>query len=279
MTNEPEVVEPFHFEDHVLNLEDKLLVDFFSEGRFSKIMRKIFRSYQPYLDSFKERYRQQWNLASEFFHLLEKYQYCQQTYEVYDKGRYWEKHLLRLSADKRENFTITGKPEFLKSEEKRTTKIPVEKFGDDFDLILHGHPQAEILPFSRLQVDYQFNITISLGERSLLGPDMTKKVHKTYKMNFRDKRVGTWYGRPGRIYFRPGDQFHDEIHNKLTGVWTNLKSRPELYLSGIIHQNGEFLYNGQIDSTGSFPFFIRGKDNEDNSSLSVDPRVPETINV
>lgn len=267
---DPDVVKPFHFDEHILPLEGKLLEHF---ARYTFWFGSLFCNRKEWRRIVLESYKRNLDLVSGFFTNMEERGYCNQSYEVFNP-KYCPRHRVRIWADKKDTFDIEGRPVFL---EDGKTEIPVHKNGDTFNLILFQHPQQDIIPGSRLNVFYQFQVTLSLGEAYATNPKFTRNVRKLNSSGFVDSPIPFWFGEPGRIYYRPGDAFGKELSQKILGVWDG-GGRTHFYMSGTVYQNGDFLYNGKLDSTGTFPFYLREqKDREGDRETGLVPICGATV--
>lgn len=264
MSDEDEkIVEPFVFEEHVLPLEGKML-------------KKFLR--WEWVD--KERYEKMYSHVETFFDAISRVGYCKMNHEIWHPD-YLNAHILRIYDQRLEKFTVNDRPQFLERDGSRITVIPVEKNGDEFNLKLEEHPQVEILPYGVLEVDYGFDVEISLGSRGHFSKvQCTKKVRKTeWNDSLMDRKTHYLFGEPGKIFYRPIDYFDARVDSCVMGECFYVrKKRNDLYIQGTIHHNGDFMYNGRIHSDGLWPFLIR-KDKQDDGIKSSEPIVPEKIGV
>jgi len=264
-------VRPFVFEEHVLPLEGELLERFVDTGMVSRVLSRVSRkahiARKQDVDCLRRGYLAWWRATSKFFNKINEGKYCNCEYFSPQKNLEWLDHILKISGKKLEEFTICDIPSFeITPNGEKKTVIPIEKNGDQFDLFLFDHPQSREIPvYGRLELDYKFDLEISLGGLT----SITRNVKN---------RAETHFGEPGKIYFRLGDKFYSEITEKVLGSLKTKHNRrgiyrPNFYMQGVISINGEFLYQGQIDSNGTFPFFLK-RDPEGDRGERTTPRKP-----
>ena len=162
-----------------------------------------------------------------------------------------------------EVFSINGESNFKMSQDHRSTIIPVRNSFEEFNLEIFDIPQGREIPiFGNLRVFYRFSTEICLDGKFTKDPLETRKY--SFDSDFqRTTTVHYLYGSPGRLVYRHGDGFFNQVRKKIISPHFILfKKREGINFQGKVYIGDAFLYQGILDSDGYFPFFIRRDDDE-----------------
>jgi len=243
------VVTDFVFDDHILRLEERDLIKVVKHNKRINSPIQTVEEYNREFESFRQ-----------FFENLSVQEYCVAKYVISESA--FQRHNVIIQASNYEQFNINGSTMFEKDGEGKSTHIPVTKGNNIFEIKIPSHPQTvEIDDVGKLSIDYTFKTEFSLGNSWKGKPvNFTKKVNKDYASSifsvFSDEKL--FFGEPGRVYFRPNDAIHEELREALL-----FKSEGRFHMDGKIYIDDDFLYQGTINPRGTFPFFLRGNDEND----------------
>lgn len=273
----------FVFEDHVLRMSPELLkkskIGFFHRliTPKKKLLEEIANEEQGQQEEL-EKYDLFYDYFIWFFKKMQAQRYCESHYDV-DHHRDSVGHYFRMFGSGTETFRVAGFPSFTANDKTKITRIPVEKDGDDFNIILFDHPQTqEIVPFGKLTADYRFYTSIFLGMYEGGKPSgFTRNPHKDVEfIGFSTRMYEYLYGKPGQVYYRLGDRLGRQLvclHGERAMTHdTSMNFR----MTGQVQLNGKFLYQGILDSDGTFPFFLN-KDDDDANEQSPLPSNVEVL--
>ncbi|MGV8141598.1 MAG: hypothetical protein ACP5NW_04125 [Candidatus Woesearchaeota archaeon] len=284
----------FDFDRHVLKLDKdtvkKSLKHKFGRRLFHKLLLK--QSFEEFVEDEYETLNAYYSPIKTFFEEMNAQKYCNIKHIVKNDTLIWKgiEHKLDISGSGMETFNLNGLARFHMIKDTKITTIPVEKHEDEFYLILFGHPQIEIPTVGKIDVQYEFNTSLSLGEqyRSMIpsSPFVSNPMMIDYLHLGGIERY--WYGKPGEVYFRHSDGFYWEIKKGVIGsesarlfmhdlddkelenmVIQNKddyfsNKREKFKMSGTVtfNRSNTFIYQGMLESSGAFPFFIWKNDDD-----------------
>ncbi|MFH0832088.1 MAG: hypothetical protein V1886_04465 [archaeon] len=197
-----------------------------------------------------------------FFDEMKSQNLCRAKHNFYKEMdtiflKHEDSHQIGIEGESYIEFEINGKPEFSISDDGkgRETTIPILEGSQPENLILYDYPKTDLPPFGKIYVEYKFDTRFYLG-------DYTEGLPFSFTDNpLKNKESDTewrlFYGKPGCVYLR----FDDRLEEELTkSVYPRHEEGKRFEMEGKIYSGNELFYQGNIDCTGTFPFFItKGK--------------------
>lgn len=268
---------PFTFNEHVFPIDEGM----FKERIRRQYLKRAFAwmSSKTDLDGLVKQKLAELNnhyqKFSDFFERMQGQGYCTIDYSV--NNTLGESHTVTISGEKTDIFTLNGN-----AKNRQTAKreeeimVPVEKQGDEFCLVLYHQPTAPLPGFGEIMLHYTFKTSFSLGKRynghAQWGiPPFTKDLLETnYGYNY-DKQdyIGAWCGEPGKVIYRFRDALFQELRDAIFAPLLPFgkDKREHFTMEGTLSLlTGQAFYQGLMESTGTFPFFIRKDEDDDDDS-------------
>ena len=257
-----EIVSEFDFDEHILKLDlDEIRRREEELRRKNRGLSKILNSLRstPNLDSInnfnEDEYNEEFCLVRNFFQNMYMEKYCNSRY-IIEKDTDKEIHKVRIYGTGVEDFELNGESDF----NMNFTRIPVEKNGQEFRLAVYAQPQTFLPPFGKINVEYRFETNFRLGYKN--EGECTTFTDDVFETSSRGYgRIHYYYGEPGKVYFRIRDALYNNMNNAIFGDYNN--QRPNFHLQGRVYLDNKMIYQGEMESSGTFPFFIE-RDNDNN---------------
>lgn len=294
----------FDFDTHIQKLDKEVV----REKLRKSLLRKVhsLRTGES-LDEVTERRHdeltQHFDIFRNFFTLMRDIGDCDVQY-IHTVEDDWESHDVRIEGSDTKTFDITGLPKFGNDEARKIMHLPVKYNDDEFMLTFFDHPQQHVPPppFGKVEVMYEFATRFSLGSHSKFQKDPLKTWTVSNTTNYHPIRGNNyvtlfnllileraseapfggvtgferyWYGKEGKPVYRFQDALWGELANAIFGPWYH-GERYNFKMQGIVHTNpgDSFLYQGKLESSGTFPFFL-GRDDGSAKSKSPKPVMPD----
>jgi hypothetical protein len=298
----------FEFDKHVLKMDKELVRNklqvkiirralnnaLFDKEGFDRMIDEEYHSINGFYEHVKS-----------FFNEMNEQKYCTLKYSI-EQNKFFGKaieHKVEISGSGMETFNLNGITRFYTINNSSITTIPVEKGADTFDLILFSHPQIEIPTVGTINLIYDFNTSFSVGQEynGVLRFASTAFDNNPLKRTQFYPLEGTktfWYGKPGEVYYRYTDGFFEELkksifgailtrfprdepigENKLEDMLSADYKREKFKLQGTItfDRSNNFIYQGIIESSGAFPFFLwKDDDGGRNGRKPITEPTPES---
>lgn len=272
-----ETISDFVFDEHVSRMDSQSVKKALMNRPLEKILGLIFEINLDKLTSKTANdLAQGFDTIRDFFLNMESQKYCQVKNIIkYSDGKIRSNNV-NIYGTGMESFNINGTPEFHISKDnlQKKTIIPVEKKGDEFNIIIYNHPSVEIPSITeKIDIHYDFKTWFSLGD---CYSDFTKNPLKTQR-DLERSHTDYFFGEPGKLKYRMCDAFWKELNESIFGKMLYItQKRDRFNLSGKIYtMSKDLLYQGSMDSSGTFPFFIR-KDSDDKAESRIRPRSPKS---
>jgi len=307
-------INAFDFGKHILKIDKETI----RKNLGSKTLRKLFNGALFNEEKFEKMVTEEYNHINwpynnikEFFDEMNEQRYCNIKYTITDHNSVVRgvEHKVIISGAGIETFNLNGITNFHIVHGEKIAVIPVEKnestAEDSFELIIFNHPQVEIPAVGTISIMYDFNTEFSVGEKysgmlSISRDSSTRFTNNILSGINRD----TWYGKPGEVYYRWGDGIYEELNkaifgglfdrypkerrldqDKLERMLTKdtslfFRGREKFKMQGTIHFNrsNEFIYQGIIESSGAFPFFLwKDEDKDDKKQHTLKPSPSSVI--
>lgn len=240
---------------------------------FLSPVRKNLENKIKEIDDLQKRTDSNYTFIEWFFGEMQRQNLCTAKYKISDNllhsgpGNDW--HSVDIEGMGIYEFPINGKEAFSVSEDgkERSTTIPVMEGSQECNLILFDFPLIELPIFGKLHVDYEFETYFNIGSYESDEPVLftgnpleTGNWLQDYSLCF--------YGKPGKLFYRAGDRLDEELQKGVTGVFSQLpRKRKNLNLQAKIYlDDGALFFQGNMECTGTFPFFIRRDKNRRRDS-------------
>jgi len=295
----------FEFDKHVLRMDESII----REKLESKIVKRAYNRlfHNEKLDDLVKSELGQldflYDIVQNFFDRMNSQKYCNIEYNISENDYfgYSLKHNIEISGSRTETFNLNGHSDLYKLQDgSKVTVIPVKKGIDMFNLIVFDHPKTKLPNIGTIDVYYNFQTSLSLGEidkRRYAHNHFTKNPLLTSKEHSSEYTEYYWYGKPGEIRYRHDDRFFKELEKSVLGIMylrfplnkniskellniildkNHARKKFDMLGSISLQENNKFIYQGIIESTGAFPFFL-WKDN-DNEKETYAP-IPELTEI
>ncbi len=268
--------KPFVFEDHIVRfIHPKIAPRKKIANKLPNWLAENFSAYfvAP-LEVLQRKDDEHYNYAKDVFQLM----ISRGMVDIeYLPGNY-RPDRIRITGSGLESFKMREDPRFKISEDRKSREcsLPVEVGSREKDeIIIYDYPNHSV-PLSRflkLSLDYTFSTEINLGEESSYGDKrFTKDPDKRMEWDGGlSKYVGFYYGKSGKVSFRCHDAMSDELNATVLGTWVypNIR-RDRVKMQGKLYCEDNLIYQGNLNVTGSFPFYI-DEDNSDNRVKEPEP--------
>lgn len=251
---------PFVFDEHISPITQEIIGNYLmSKHRIRALIPSQRRKLEERASDKVKNLSKCFDITRWFFYEMTRQNYCNVEYSE-------ESHTIFISGFREEVFNINGKSNFKMSQDHRSTVIPVRKKDDEFNLEIFDISQRVDMPlFGNLRVFYEFNTEIYLHGNFTKDPlkasrhDFDGDLSKTTTVRFT-------YGSPGELIYRYDDEFFSQVRRKITAPIFILNNKREgINLQGKVYIGNDFLYQGIINSDGTFPFFFRTDQKKDRN--------------
>ncbi|MEK6757856.1 MAG: hypothetical protein AABX88_01890 [Nanoarchaeota archaeon] len=280
---------PFVFDEHILkidyNSDIKKINEKLDGFMFSGKRKKLEKDLDNFIDMQKHVDMEYFGIKTFFEYILNQ-NYCKVEYLV--KTRFQRQlHKVEITGKGIEKMFVYKEPEFIRknteNKELKITNIPVIIGSRKETITIYEQPQIILPTFSYLLVKYNFNSSFDLGDYLGEEPrEFTKNPSENndrYGVNFFDEhwehgfKSKLFYGKPGKVFFRGwgdalGQGLKKAIFERKTGE-DNEKFNLQVQI--YLEKNSQFLYQGNMDNNGPFPFFIIRDDDKRENSLNPLP--------
>lgn len=170
-------------------------------------------------------------------------------------------HKLTLTGSGIQDFRLNDEPRYYISDDYRvkSSSLSVDMGSRKGEIIFHDYPSSKksLGIFSKITLDYHFSTEVSLGgDVSCEGQTFTDNPNQRAE-NLGNRRIGFFYGAPGKVLFRFGDAISNELQRAVLATWHyNDVERDKLRVWGEASLEDEVIYQGNFSVKGSFPFYI-----------------------
>ncbi len=255
-----EIMPPFVFSEHILKMDYWPYIEEVNEKLSRRfLLSKTKNGLEKKLEELKGLQRtikEEHNHVKSFFEGMLNNKHC--TVElvkcIYDNlniGAYY----LKIDGKGTERFFIDGEVRYETSKDGKAKLLHIPTIiGNQSEVITiydHPPPEATLPTLGSILVRYKFDTSLTLGywgEDGMIFPFVSDPL---------DQGSDYFYGKPGKIVMRPLDRLTAELNQAIFyRKSASEDSKFNLEVS-IIHEKGnKIFYKGNMDNTGSFPFFI-----------------------